>query len=121
MAASYDGCNCELHTCDDGRAQRGTVTYDLPDQLLGRVAALRRRLALAFKRLGTEGTSSRQHNEPAGYQDVWHYHEHVFPRYAGDRLYAQDRISVDAVRRAAQAARVREALADVFADLPLES
>ena len=34
-----------------------------------------------------EGTSTRQHNEPAGYQDVWHLHAHVFPRYPGDRLY----------------------------------
>jgi len=34
------------------------------------------------------GTSTRQHNEPAGYQDVWHYHVHVFPRYRGDRLYS---------------------------------
>jgi histidine triad (HIT) family protein len=29
----------------------------------------------------------RQHNEPAGNQDRWHYHMHVFPRYAGDDLY----------------------------------
>ncbi len=36
-----------------------------------------------------EGTSIRQHNEPAGGQDVWHLHVHVFPRYAGDRLYAR--------------------------------
>ena len=31
-------------------------------------------------------------HEPAGYrcpfnQEVWHYHVHVLPRYAGDRLY----------------------------------
>jgi histidine triad (HIT) family protein len=32
------------------------------------------------------GTSVRQHNEPAGNQDVWHYSLHVFPRYAGDNL-----------------------------------
>ncbi|MEP7294527.1 MAG: diadenosine tetraphosphate hydrolase, partial [Chloroflexota bacterium] len=31
--------------------------------------------------------STRQHNEPAGYQEVWHYHLHVFPRYAHDYLY----------------------------------
>jgi histidine triad (HIT) family protein len=36
---------------------------------------------------GCDGTSVRQHNEPAGDQDVWHYHLHVFPRYAGDDLY----------------------------------
>lgn len=29
----------------------------------------------------------RQHNEPAGNQDVWHLHVHVFPRYEGDDLY----------------------------------
>ena len=27
-------------------------------------------------------------NEPAGYQDVWHLHVHVFPRYPGDELYS---------------------------------
>jgi histidine triad (HIT) family protein len=34
-----------------------------------------------------DGVSTRQHNEPAGYQDAWHYHVHVFPRYEGDYLY----------------------------------
>jgi histidine triad (HIT) family protein len=36
---------------------------------------------------GCDGISTRQHNEPAGYQDVWHYHVHVFPRYTDDLLY----------------------------------
>lgn len=31
----------------------------------------------------------RQHNEPAGSQDVWHYHLHVIPRYSGDGFYAE--------------------------------
>lgn len=31
-----------------------------------------------------EGVSIRQHNEPAGNQDVWHLHVHVFPRTADD-------------------------------------
>lgn len=34
-----------------------------------------------------EGISTRQHNEPAGGQDVWHLHVHVLPRHAGDGLY----------------------------------
>jgi histidine triad (HIT) family protein len=34
-----------------------------------------------------DGVSTRQHNEPAGNQDVWHYHLHVTPRYHGDRFY----------------------------------
>ena len=34
-----------------------------------------------------DGVSTRQHNEPAGDQEVWHYHFHVIPRYANDDLY----------------------------------
>ncbi len=33
------------------------------------------------------GTSTRQHNEPDGNQDVWHFHVHVYPRYKNDELY----------------------------------
>ena len=62
--------------------------YDLPPDLSAKVHTLEREVALAFKKVyGCDGTSSRQHNEPAGYQDVWHYHLHVFPRYVGDQLY----------------------------------
>ena len=39
---------------------------------------------------GCPGVSTRQHNEPAGNQDVWHYHVHVFPRWHGDRLYGSE-------------------------------
>jgi hypothetical protein len=35
---------------------------------------------------GCEGISTRQHNGPAGNQDVWHFHLHVFPRYPNDGL-----------------------------------
>ena len=62
--------------------------YELPDDIGAHVHAAVRRAAIAIKRAyGCDGTSTRQHNEPAGSQDVWHYHVHVFPRYAGDELY----------------------------------
>jgi histidine triad (HIT) family protein len=49
-------------------------------------------LAYAMKRAyHCEGISTRQHNEPAGYQDTWHFHQHVFPRYPGDNLYSAGR------------------------------
>ena len=35
-----------------------------------------------------DGISTRQHNEPAGNQDVWHYHLHVTPRYKDDVFYS---------------------------------
>jgi histidine triad (HIT) family protein len=62
--------------------------YAIDDDLLGAVYATAKRIAIALKAAyGCEGTSTRQHNEPAGNQDVWHLHVHVFPRYFGDRLY----------------------------------
>lgn len=63
--------------------------YDLPDEVGARIFSVSRRVAIAVKRsYGCDGISTRQHNEPAGCQDVWHYHLHVFPRYENDRLYA---------------------------------
>jgi len=62
--------------------------YDLPDDISAKIHAFERRAALAFKEVyRCGGVSSRQHNEPCGYQEVWHYHLHVFPRYEGDELY----------------------------------
>jgi histidine triad (HIT) family protein len=66
--------------------------YDIPDDVLGTVQVAGKRLALALKAAyGCDGTSFRQHNEPAGSQDVWHYHLHVFPRYPDDNLYARSK------------------------------
>jgi histidine triad (HIT) family protein len=62
--------------------------YELPDEDGAAIFAMSRRIAIAMKRgYACEGVSTRQHNEPAGYQEVWHYHQHVFPRYADDQLY----------------------------------
>ena len=62
--------------------------YELPDELGASLFCASRRIALAMKAaFGCDGVSTRQHNEPAGNQDVWHFHLHVFPRYADDDLY----------------------------------
>jgi len=66
--------------------------YDLPDELGTQIHRVARRVALALKECyQCEGVSTRQHNEPGGNQDVWHYHLHVFPRYKGDNLYQMQR------------------------------
>lgn len=63
--------------------------YTLPLHLAARIHELSREVSLAMKeRYGCDGISTRQHNEPSGQQEVWHYHLHVFPRYRDDRLYA---------------------------------
>jgi histidine triad (HIT) family protein len=66
--------------------------YSIPDDLLATVQVTGKRIALAMKAgYNCPGTSFRQHNEPAGNQEVWHYHLHVFPRYPGDDLYRSSR------------------------------
>jgi histidine triad (HIT) family protein len=88
--------------------------YDLPVEMGGVLHAAIRTVALAFKAAyACDGVSTRQHNEPAGNQDVWHYHVHVFPRYAGDSLYLsqnQRRLTTAEVRRP-YAAKLRAYLA----------
>ena len=63
--------------------------YDIPDDILGEVYAVVKKVAVAIRIAyeGCEGTSTRQHNEPAGNQAIWHFHAHVFPRYPDDNLY----------------------------------
>ncbi len=62
--------------------------YDVPPDIGGAIFEASRQIAIALKRVyQCDGTSTRQHNEPAGYQEIFHYHLHVFPRYYGDCLY----------------------------------
>lgn len=84
--------------------------YTIPDDVLAHLQVVGKRVALAIRETyGCEGTSFRQHNEPAGNQEVWHYHLHVFPRYAGDRLYARshERRDTTPAERAPYAAKLR--------------
>jgi histidine triad (HIT) family protein len=62
--------------------------YDMPDTLLGEIHILAKKIALAMKTsYRCHGISMRQHNEPAGNQEVMHYHFQVIPRYNDDNLY----------------------------------
>lgn len=88
--------------------------YAIPDDVLGAVYATAKRIAGALKEAyGCAGTSTRQHNEPAGGQDVFHFHVHVYPRAEGDRLYETHRNVrwTEPDERAPYAERLRRALA----------
>ena len=62
--------------------------YVMPQIVHGELYEAARRIAIAFKQTyNCDGTSTRQHNEPGGYQEIWHYHLHIFPRYINDDLY----------------------------------
>ena len=88
--------------------------YDIPDDLLAAVQVTGKRIALALKvAYGCDGTSFRQHNEPAGYQEVWHYHLHVFPRYHDDDLYRRRKRTTTPAERLPYAEKLRRALGSV--------
>ncbi len=62
--------------------------YDFPAWLGEPLMRATRAVAHGLKELTRcDGVSIRQHNEPAGSQDVWHFHMHVTPRYNGDQFY----------------------------------
>lgn len=88
--------------------------YDLPLHLALKIHELSRQIALAMKRAyDCHGISTRQHNEPSGNQEVWHYHLHVYPRYEGDQLYSEEKGELmPAEERAAYARKLRSYLAD---------
>jgi histidine triad (HIT) family protein len=66
--------------------------YELPRQYAYRIQDIAQQIAIAFKHVyRCDGVSTRQHNEPAGDQDIWHYHLHVFQRYVDDNLYRSQR------------------------------
>jgi histidine triad (HIT) family protein len=74
---------------------------------------LTQQVAVAMREAyGCKGISTRQHNEPAGNQDVWHLHVHVFPRYTDDRLYQRhdDTRWIGVPERADFAQRLRSVL-----------
>ena len=85
--------------------------YDLPLPLAAKIHEAARAVALAMKAAyGCDGVSTRQHNEPAGNQDVWHYHLHVFPRFSGDELYSCRPRRMEADERAQYAEKLRQQL-----------
>lgn len=84
--------------------------YAMPDDVLAAVQIAGKRVALALREVyGCAGTSFRQHNEPGGNQEVWHYHLHVFPRYTGDELYTRtyERRNTTPEERVPYAAKLR--------------
>jgi len=68
--------------------------YDISDDVLTEAYIAVKRVAVAIRSTyGCGGTSTRQHNEPIGGQEIWHFHAHVFPRYENDRFYEDSHLN----------------------------
>jgi len=84
---------------------------DIPDDLGKDIYRATRLIASALQdAFGCEGISTRQHNGPAGNQDVWHFHVHVFPRFDNDGLHAGERARYETEERLNVANRLRGSL-----------
>jgi histidine triad (HIT) family protein len=82
--------------------------YDLPLALSLSIHALSREIALAMKaEYQCDGIMLRQHNEPAGDQNIWHYHLHVIPRYQNDDFHSAQKSPFEAGERAQYAQKLR--------------
>lgn len=82
--------------------------FDLPADAAKAIHEAAQDVAWAMKATyGCTGISTRQHNEPDGNQDVWHYHLHVFPRYPDDRLYLTQGYQTQPAERVPYAHKLR--------------
>lgn len=61
--------------------------YEIPEEVGHRIFDVSKILTIAIREVyKAEGITLRQNNEPAGDQHAFHYHLHIFPRYAGDEF-----------------------------------
>ena len=66
--------------------------YELPTEQLADAFQLAQKVAIYMKHaFEIDGTTIWQHNDPAGDQEVWHFHIHVKGRLKGDELYRKTR------------------------------
>jgi histidine triad (HIT) family protein len=91
--------------------------YALDRELAADIHETARRIAFAMKAaFGCDGISTRQHNEPGGMQEVWHYHLHVFPRWERDDLYGSSARLSSPEERAPYVSALRKEIAERTSD-----
>jgi histidine triad (HIT) family protein len=84
--------------------------FDLPDRLGAHMFTVTKKLALQLKKaLDCHGITVRQNNEPAGGQEVWHYHAHIIPRFESDHFQTSVGSVMQLSQRIDLAQRIRSA------------
>eukprot|EP01100_Stratorugosa_tubuloviscum_P013348 TRINITY_DN663_c0_g2_i1.p1 TRINITY_DN663_c0_g2~~TRINITY_DN663_c0_g2_i1.p1 ORF type:complete len:137 (+),score=71.48 TRINITY_DN663_c0_g2_i1:71-481(+) len=59
--------------------------FDIPDNLLSQVSIATKKISIAImKATGAKGVNILQNNRPAAGQIVFHYHNHIIPRFEND-------------------------------------
>lgn len=87
------------------------TVFDIDDEDIRCVASMVRRVAIAMNAsIAPQGITVSQANGEAAGQSVPHYHVHLMPRTAGERLRAHGSVQGDAKSLAAMAERIRDAM-----------
>ena len=60
--------------------------HDLPEEILIHVMKIAKKISIALKKYGADGTNVTTNNGKAAGQVVFHSHVHVIPRFIGDNL-----------------------------------
>lgn len=64
--------------------------YDLEPEYAHAIIDTAQKMSIVLKKAyNCDGTTLRQNNEPAGNQHAFHFHLHIFPRYANDRFNSE--------------------------------
>lgn len=88
--------------------------YELPNDVLSDAFELAKRVSLLMRStFDIDGTTLWQHNEPAGNQEVWHFHIHVKGRIDGDSLYKKTSYRLTDTEREQLSSMLREATTDM--------
>lgn len=82
-----------------------------PDDLAAVMATVQKMALTVIKAFGADGTTIQQFSESAGGQVVFHTHVHVIPRFEGVSLKPHTGEMADNEMLAAQAEKIRAALA----------
>ncbi len=90
--------------------------YTLPTHIGHHIFDLSQKIALSMKEAyGCDGITIRQNNELAGDQHAFHYHLHIFPRYADDEFNSN--VSLPSKKRLAEPTERAEYAKKLFAAL----
>jgi histidine triad (HIT) family protein len=86
MAFLDRGQATEGHTLVVSRSHASDL-WEISEEDAAAVMVMARRVARTLEqRLAPDGLNLMQSNRPAGWQDVFHFHLHVIPRWSGDGL-----------------------------------
>ncbi len=102
---------CDGHTLVIPKTPARNVLDATPAQLAACIATVQRIAKAQMKAFGADGITIQQFNEPAGGQVVFHIHYHVMPRHEGTALKPHTGKMEDAAVLAANAAKIKAALA----------